>query len=49
MAIVQEFNVAEPKRRRVNTYLDVWGFGSMPFLTAPAKKSLTNPHKSPQP
>ena len=33
--LMDQAKVAEPKRRLVNTYLGLWGFGSMPFVGTP--------------
>jgi tripartite-type tricarboxylate transporter receptor subunit TctC len=33
--LMEQYKVAEPKRRLVNTYLGLWGFGSMPLVATP--------------
>ena len=33
--LMDQYKVAEAKRRLVNTYLGLWGFGSMPIVTTP--------------
>jgi tripartite-type tricarboxylate transporter receptor subunit TctC len=34
--LMDQYKVSEPKRRLVNTYLGIWGFGSRPILSTPA-------------
>jgi tripartite-type tricarboxylate transporter receptor subunit TctC len=33
--LMEQYKVAETKRRLVNTYLGLWGFGSMPIVSTP--------------
>jgi tripartite-type tricarboxylate transporter receptor subunit TctC len=33
--LMDQYKVAETKRRLVNTYLGLWGFGSMPIVSTP--------------
>lgn len=33
--LMEQYKVAEPKRRLVDTYLGLWGFGSMPLVATP--------------
>jgi tripartite-type tricarboxylate transporter receptor subunit TctC len=33
--LMEQYKVAETKRRLVNTYLGLWGFGSMPIVATP--------------
>ena len=33
--LMDQYKVTEAKRRLVNTYLGLWGFGSMPLVTTP--------------
>ena len=33
--LMDQYKVADAKRRLVNTYLGLWGFGSMPIVTTP--------------
>jgi tripartite-type tricarboxylate transporter receptor subunit TctC len=33
--LMEQYKVTEPKRRLVNTYLGLWGFGSMPLVATP--------------
>lgn len=33
--LLDQYQVSDPKRRLVHTYLGLWGFGSMPLVTTP--------------
>ena len=33
--LMEQYKVTEPKRRFVETYLGIWGFGSRPIVTSP--------------
>ncbi len=35
--LLDQYKASEAKRRLVNTYLGLWGFGSMPIVTTPRR------------
>jgi tripartite-type tricarboxylate transporter receptor subunit TctC len=37
--LMDQYKVAEPKRRLVNSYLGIWGFGSRPIVSTPGVPS----------